>query len=157
MNRKKALFIEKAHNNSKRKVVLIVHCDEINVRVFSKIISRYGGGNIFSVRASENTEEILLLAASGKIDVILMGTALANSIYQGKPTDGLTITRLLKSDPKTASIPVLLTCAYGMKGDRESFLALSGADAYISLPITDRQAFVGIVAKYGFSDPEDSE
>ena len=151
----KALFVEEKHNNSKRKVVLIVNSDEINVRAFSKIILRYGGENNFSVRASENTEEILLLAASGKIDVILMGIALANSIYQGKPTDGLTITRLLKSDPKTASIPVLLTCAYGMKGDRESFLALSGADAYISLPITDRQAFVEIVAKYAFSDSEE--
>jgi two-component system, cell cycle response regulator DivK len=84
-----------------------------------------------------------------------MGIALPNSIYQGKPTDGLTITRLLKSDPKTASTPVLLTCGYSMESDGKSFLALSGADAYISQPIIEHQAFVEIVARYAFSNLED--
>ena len=155
MNRKKTLFVDEEDKKSKSKVVLIVEDHEINVRVISKIILRYGGKNNFSIKVSENTDEILLLAASGKIDVILMDVALANSTYQGKPTDGLSITRLLKSDPKTALIPVLLICAFAMESERESFLALSGADAFIPKPIIDHQAFVEFVAKYAFSAPED--
>lgn len=156
MNKKKALSIDKEQKTSKSKVVLIVESDPIFIRVFSKILSKYGGSNNFSIKVSENTEEILLLAASDKIDVILMDVVLPNSTDRGKPTDGLSITRLLKSNPKTASIPVLLISAYSIDYGK-SFLASSGADAYISLPITDRQAFVEIVAKYGFSDSEDSE
>jgi hypothetical protein len=38
MNEKNALSIEKEHKKLKRKVVLIVDYDEINVRVFSKIL-----------------------------------------------------------------------------------------------------------------------
>ena len=149
-------MLKKKQQRLSKKAVLIVNSDLINTRVFSKFILKYGGENNFSIKASENTEEILLLAASGNIDVILMGIVLPNSIYQEKPTDGLTITQLLKSEPKTASIPVLLTSAYG-KDKRESFLASSGADAYISLPITDRQAFVEIVTRYAFLEPEVSE
>jgi len=35
-----------------------------------------------------------------------------------------------------------LVTAHAMEGDRESFLKQSGADAYISKPVVDHQAFV---------------
>ena len=149
INKKKDLYIDKKQKISKTKVVLIVESDLIFVRVFSKILSKYGGSNSFSIKVSENTEEILLLAASDRIDVILMDIVLPNSTYQGKPTDGLSITRLLKSNPKTASIPVLLISAYSTDYEK-SFLASSGADAYISQPILNHQAFVEIVRKVCF-------
>jgi CheY-like chemotaxis protein len=71
-----------------------------------------------------------------------MDVSLANSIYQGKPIDGIKITQLLKADPTTASLPVILVTAHAMQGDREAFLSQSGADGYISKPVVDHQAFV---------------
>jgi two-component system cell cycle response regulator DivK len=119
--------------------VLIVEDDPINLRVFSKILTKRGG---LEVKGTENVEEVLKVAQSGEIDVILMDVSLANSIYQGKPVDGIKITQMLKADPKTSSLPVILVTAHAMQGDRENFLKQSGADDYISKPIVDHQKFI---------------
>ena len=119
--------------------VLIVEDDPINLRVFSKILTKRGG---LQVKGTEIVEEVLQYARSGTIDAILMDVALANSIYQGKPVDGIKITQMLKADPETANLPVILVTAHAMEGDRESFLNQSGADGYISKPVVDHEAFI---------------
>ena len=85
---------------------------------------------------------MLEIAKSGTIDVILMDVSLANSVYEGKPVDGIKITQMLKSNPQTASLPVILVTAHAMQGDRELFLKQSGADGYISKPVVDHQEFI---------------
>ena len=119
--------------------VLIVEDDPINFRVFSKILTKRGG---LDVKGTEDVEEVLKFAQSGEVDVILMDVSLANSVYEGKPVDGIKITQMLKSDPQTASLPVILVTAHAMQGDRENFLKQSGADDYISKPIVDHQKFI---------------
>lgn len=121
------------------KTVLIVEDEPINARVFSKILTKRGG---LAVKHTEDVEEVMAIARRGEVDVILMDVSLANSIYQGKSIDGITITQLLKADPATASLPVILVTAHAMQGDRETFLSQSGADGYISKPVVDHQAFV---------------
>ena len=119
--------------------VLIVEDDPINLRVFSKILTKRGG---LQVKGTEVVEEVLQYARSGEIDVILMDVALANSMYQGKPVDGIEITQMLKAEPKTAHLPIILVTAHAMEGDRENFLVQSGADGYISKPVVDHEAFI---------------
>lgn len=119
--------------------VLIVEDDPINLRVFSKILTKKGG---LEVKGTEIVEEVLQLSQSGEIDAILMDVALANSIYEGKPVDGIKITQMLKSNPKTADLPIILVTAHAMEGDRENFLEQSGADGYISKPVVDHEAFI---------------
>ena len=119
--------------------VLIVEDDPINLRVFSKILTKRGG---LQVIGTEIVEEVLQYAQSGTIDVILMDVALANSMYQGKPVDGIRITQMLKADAKTAHLPVILVTAHAMEGDRENFIQQSGADGYISKPVVDHGAFI---------------
>ncbi len=48
--------------------------------------------------------------------------------------DGLTIARLLKSDPETRAIPIIAMTSLAMKGDEERILT-SGCDAYLSKPV----------------------
>ncbi len=119
--------------------VLIVEDDPINFRVFSKILTKRGG---LEVEGTENVEEVLRFANSGEIDVILMDVSLANSVYEGKPVDGIKITQMLKANPETAKLPIILVTAHAMQGDRENFLQQSGADAYISKPVVDHQQFI---------------
>ena len=119
--------------------VLIVEDDPINLRVFSKILTKRGG---LQVLGTEIVEEVLQYAQSGAIDAILMDVALANSFYQGKPVDGIEITQILKADPTTAGLPVILVTAHAMEGDRENFMNQSGADGYISKPVVDHEAFI---------------
>lgn len=121
------------------KTVLIVEDDAVNARVFSKILTKMGK---LAVKHTENVEEVMQIAQAKEADVILMDVSLARSVYQGKPVDGIKITQMLKADPKTANLPIILVTAHAMEGDRENFLKQSGADGYISKPVVNHQAFV---------------
>jgi len=66
-----------------------------------------------------------------------MDVSLSNSYYRGAEVDGLMVTRILKINPKTSSIPIILTTAHAMIGDKEEFLKENLADDYISKPIVD--------------------
>ncbi|MBP0001411.1 MAG: response regulator [Cyanobacteria bacterium SID2] len=119
--------------------VLVVEDDPINWRVFQKILTRRGGLNALH---SEDVAEVLSIARSGGVDIILMDVSLGNSHYEGKPVDGIRITQLLKGDPETSHLPVILVTANAMAGDRETFLEASGADGYIAKPILDHEDFL---------------
>ena len=121
------------------KTVLIVEDDLMNAKIFSKILQKRGG---LEVKHTENVDEVMQIAQGGEADIILMDVSLARSVYQGKSVDGIKITQILKSNPKTAKLPIILVTAHAMEGDRESFLKQSGADGYISKPVIDHQAFV---------------
>ncbi len=121
------------------KTVLIVEDDPINVRVFSKILTKRAG---LQVKHTENVEEVIQIAQAREVDIILMDVSLTNSFYQGKSVDGIKITQLLKANPQTAALPIILVTANAMEGDRENFLQQSGADEYISKPVVDHQLFV---------------
>ena len=121
------------------KTVLIVEDDMINARVFSKILTKRGG---LAVKHTENVDEVMKIAHDQEADIILMDVSLSHSMYEGKPVDGIKITQMLKADPATANLPVILVTAHAMDGDRENFLNQSGADGYISKPVVDHQKFV---------------
>jgi CheY-like chemotaxis protein len=119
--------------------VLIVGEDLVNARVFSKILTKREG---LAVKHTENFEEVMQIAANGEADLILMDVSLWHSVYQGKSVNGIKMTQLLKADPQTASLPIILVAANLMVGDRETFLDQSGADGLISKPVFDHQDFV---------------
>ena len=115
----------------------------VNARVFSKILTKRGGLN---VKHTENVEEVISIAQKKEADVILMDVSLSHSMYEGKPVDGIEITKILKGSPDTADVPVILVTAHAMDGDRENFLGQSGANGYISKPVVDHQKFVDDIA-----------
>lgn len=121
------------------RTVLIVEDDMVNARVFSKILVKRGG---LAVKHTEDVEEVMTIAQAHEVDIILMDVSLAHSMYQGEPVDGIKITQMLKADPNTQNLPIILVTAHAMAGDRESFLSQSGADGYISKPVVDHQEFV---------------
>lgn len=127
------------------KTVLIVEDDPFNLRVFTKILKKRGG---MEVKATEDVEEVMNIARSGEIDIILMDVSLSHSIYQGESVDGLQITQMLKADSQTSALPIILVTAHAMEGDRENFLKQSGADGYISKPIVDQQGFVDLINEF---------
>lgn len=119
--------------------VLIVEDESMIVKVFSKILTKIGG---FMVRHTENVEEVIQIAQSGEVDLIIMDVSLTNSWYEGKTITGLAITQMLKADSRTANLPVILVTAYAAERDREYFLEISGADGYITKPVVDYQDFL---------------
>jgi CheY-like chemotaxis protein len=52
--------------------------------------------------------------------------------------DGLSLTRMLKADPRTRDIRIVALTAFAMKGDEEKALE-AGCDGYITKPIDTRK------------------
>jgi len=124
--------------------ILIVEDDPINVKFMQVVLIRKGG---YEVAVSEDVGEIMALAKSGTLGAIIMDISLSRTVYEGRKVDGIFITRMLKANPATAGIPVILATAHAMTGDRERFLAETGAEHYLSKPIHDPDHFLGEVRK----------
>jgi CheY-like chemotaxis protein len=119
--------------------VLIVEDNRNVARFYAISLERAGGYRALQGRTAN---EVLELARSGEVDLVLLDVSLAGFTYQGKPIDGLQLSRLLRSESATCEIPILLATAHAMEGDRERFLAASGADDYLQKPIYDPQVLV---------------
>ncbi|MBD2572290.1 response regulator [Arthrospira platensis FACHB-971] len=127
-----------ANEGENMKTILVVEDNPINWQIFQRIITRKGG---MLACHTEDVETVINMATSKQADLILMDIYLNNSYYEGQPIDGIN-TQMLKANPETASLPVILVTAQGDESDREYFLAQSGADGYIPKPIIDHQAFI---------------
>lgn len=104
-------------------VVLIVEDNRSNMLLAADLLEGAG----FSVLEATNADDGIAVARRALPDVIVMDIQLPG-------TDGLTATRLLKSDPLTRDIPVVAVTAHAMRGDEARILA-AGCDCYVSKPI----------------------
>jgi len=121
------------------KHVVVVEDDVHNATLFRKLLEKRGG---YRVSVTEDPAELLAWARSGEVDLVVMDVSLAHSRHEGEPVNGIDLCRILKSDPRTCFVPVLLATAHAMRGDAESLIAESGADDYVAKPIVDQGAFV---------------
>lgn len=119
--------------------ILIVE-DNANVAKFYTLALERAGK--FRCLQGRSAEEVLERTRSGKVDLVLLDISLANFTFGGQAVDGLVLSRLIKDDPATAHIPILLATAHAMEGDRERFLAASKADDYLQKPIFDPAVLV---------------
>ena len=119
--------------------VLIVEDNDSVAKFYALALERAGG---IGVLRGASGEEVLEIARSGRIDLVLLDVSLADFTYEGRKVNGLEIARLLKDGESTRAIPILLATAHAMEGDRERFLASSGADGYLQKPIYQPQMLV---------------
>jgi two-component system cell cycle response regulator DivK len=127
------------------KHILVVEDDPLNAVLFRKILEKRGG---YKVSVTEDPEELFARTRAGEVDLVILDISLAHSRWQGEPVNGVELCQLLKSDPRTAAIPVVLATAHAMRGDSETLLAKSGADDYVAKPILDHAHFVDQVRRF---------
>src|SRR5438128_555962 len=99
--------------------ILIVEDNPANMLLTKAVLERAG----FTTEEAYSAEEAHDLLSGIRPDLILMDLQLP-----GK--DGLTFTRELRSDPDTATIPIVALSAHAMKDDKWRVLT-AGCDAYI--------------------------
>ncbi|MCX6546835.1 MAG: response regulator [Holophagaceae bacterium] len=124
------------------KRILLVEDNPINVKFIQTVLVKKGG---FEVLVSEDVPEILRLALEADLAAVIMDVSLSGSTYEGKKVDGIFITKMLKADERTRDIPVLLATAHAMFGDRENYLAATGAEGYLAKPIHDPAVLIDAV------------
>jgi two-component system, cell cycle response regulator DivK len=115
--------------------VLLVEDNEKNLKLFRDVLRATG----YVTLEASTGEEAVELAVSGSPALVLMDVQLPG-------IDGVEALRRLRSDQRTASIPVLALTAQAMHEDRERFLA-AGFDGYLSKPV-DVVELLHTVAEY---------
>ena len=106
------------------KTILIVEDNELNMKLFNDLLEAKG----YDILQTRNGREALEIARSKNPDLILMDIQLPE-------VSGLDVTKWIKEDPATASIPIIAVTAFAMKGDEER-IRQGGCEAYISKPIS---------------------
>jgi two-component system cell cycle response regulator DivK len=122
--------------------VLVVEDDPHNALLFRKLLERRAA---CTVSVTEVATEVINMVRAGDIDIVIMDVSLANTTLNGAPVNGIELCKILKGDPATAHMPVVLATAHAMRGDAESFVKQSGADGYVSKPLLDHAAFIAQV------------
>lgn len=118
------------------KRILVVEDNEMNMQLVEYLLEE-GGYRI--VKAASGEEALSIARAGDSVDLILMDIHLPG-------IDGLSVVREMKSDQRTAHIPILALTAHAMRGDKDRFLG-AGCDGYISKPI-DVKTFLSSIAQY---------
>lgn len=102
--------------------ILLVEDEPVIRELVSSMLS---DGSVDVVCAADGVEG-LKLAKSRPFQLILMDVVLPQ-------LDGVSVCRILKKDPSTASVPLYMLTAKAKKADMESATA-AGADGYIQKP-----------------------
>jgi two-component system cell cycle response regulator DivK len=103
--------------------VLVVEDNEKNMKLFRDILQATG----YRTLEATTGEQAVLLAFEHVPDLVLMDIQLPD-------IDGIEALHRLRTDERTAAIPVLALTAQAMHGNHERFVA-EGFDGYISKPV----------------------
>jgi CheY-like chemotaxis protein len=97
--------------------ILLVEDNEMNRDMLGRRLQRNG----FSVCLAVDGPSGVTMAAAEAPDLILMDVALGEM-------DGWEATRLIKTNPKTADIPIIALTAHALASDRETSVEVGCAD-----------------------------
>jgi two-component system cell cycle response regulator DivK len=115
--------------------ILVVEDNEKNMKLFRDVLVATGYRTLEATTGGEAVD----LATQRAPDLVLMDIQLPDM-------DGVEALNRLRTDGRTASIPVLALTAQAMHGDRERFLG-AGFDGYLSKPV-DIVELVGAVERH---------
>ncbi len=115
--------------------VLVVEDNVMNLKLVRILLEQQE----YVVTEALNAEEAIEILKYRDFDLILMDIQLPKM-------DGLTLTKMLKEDPKTSGIPIVALTAHAMRGDEQKAHA-AGCVGYIPKPI-DTVEFPNLVKKF---------
>jgi CheY-like chemotaxis protein len=118
-------------------IVLLVEDNDDNLRIYSTILT-YAG---YQVIEATDGEAGLAAARDRRPDLILMDVSIPK-------IDGWEVTRTLKADPATATIPVIALTAHALATDRERANEI-GFDGYIAKPAEPRLVLAEVERRLG--------
>ncbi len=118
--------------------ILVVEDNDMNMQLVEFLLEE-GGYHIVKATSGEEALAITRGGPGAAPDLILMDIHLPGM-------DGLSVVRAIKSDERTARIPILALTAHAMRGDKDRFLE-AGCDGYISKPI-DVKTFIASIERY---------
>ncbi len=115
--------------------ILVIEDNDLNMKLLRSLLSI----GKYQVLEAVDAETGIQLAKEQRPDLILMDIQLPGM-------DGLSATRIIKSDPDLNEIPVVALTSFAMEGDEEKALK-AGCDGYITKPI-DTRTFLKTLTRF---------
>lgn len=108
-------------------VVLIVDDESAYTDVMRQVLEDYG----LEVRVARDAVQALRTLRDSRPDLILLDVMMPE-------VDGLTLLRMLRTDPDWPRIPVVVVSARATEADRQAALQ-AGADGFLAKPFTAQE------------------
>jgi two-component system cell cycle response regulator DivK len=115
--------------------ILYIEDNEYNRKIVRQLLSRTSYRLIEAVDGESGVAQ----AQKELPELILMDVQLPKM-------SGLDATRILKADPRTSHIPIIVITSFALSGDREKASA-AGADSYLAKPYSPRE-LLALVRKF---------
>ncbi|HEY2986430.1 MAG TPA: response regulator [Candidatus Binatia bacterium] len=109
------------------KTILYVEDNEYNLKIVRQLLSR----TAYKLIEATDGEQGVATALRDIPDLILMDIQLPK-------LSGLDATRRLRTDPKTAHVPIVVITSFALSGDSEKAKE-AGASAYLAKPYSPRE------------------
>lgn len=120
------------------KIILVIEDDPLILQ-FYKYIFEF---EKMEAVISEDYVEIMNIIETKNVGLIIMDVNLRNTYINEERTDGIELSRIIKTDEHFNNIPIILVSAYNLKVLDEESIAKSLADDFILKPITDYNGFM---------------
>jgi len=111
----------------KPRTVLYVEDNEFNRKIVRQLLARTS----YTLMEAVDGESGVAMAAEHPPALVLMDVQLPK-------LSGLEATRAIRSDPRTAHVPVIVVTSFALSGDESKAMA-AGASAYLAKPYSPRE------------------
>lgn len=119
--------------------ILLVDDDTLLAETTATLIQCTGAHQVY---ITDEPTEVFRQCQSGNVDVVIMDVNLPGAEWEGKSVSGADLSRLLKTQPQTTNIPIILVTAYALVNEQQYLLKTSQADSFYAKPILDFDSFL---------------
>jgi two-component system, cell cycle response regulator DivK len=117
------------------RTILYIEDNEYNRKIVRQLLGRTS----YRLVEANDGESGVAMALQEIPQLILMDVQLPKM-------SGLDATRVLKADPRTSHVPIIVITSFALSGDREK-AAVAGADNYLAKPYSPRE-LLALVRRY---------
>ena len=124
--------------------ILLVEDDYLLGRSMARLLE---ASSHYRVRLTHTAADIFKYCEAGNVELVLMDVNLPGTFWQNKETTGVDLSRLLKSNPATCHIPVVLLTTNGADVNKSRLMNKALADSVCAKPIKDADSFLSLLAQ----------
>jgi len=118
-----------------QRTVLYVEDNEYNRKIVRQLLSRTS----YRLLEAPDGETAIALVRQDRPDLVLMDVQLPRM-------SGLDVTRVLRAEPATADIPIIVVTSFALSGDDQRAMA-AGASGYLAKPYSPRD-LLALIRKF---------
>ncbi len=122
--------------------ILLVENDYLLAAGTVRLLEQQPG---YSVAVTDRSEVVLEQCEAGQVDLLLLDATLRQIDWKGRRVSCAELSQHLKTDPRTAHIPIVILSAYGLPEPRSQWMRRYQADAVFALPMTEYGQLVTVL------------